>query len=154
MKRLMTAQDWALMDILKPSSGNWGNWHEISFYLICELDNLCYDLGLIPLITSGTMGKHSEKSWHYKGYALDVMFPQIPLWELPKRVYESALRYEFTGIGIYNQWRLSKDVAPQGGIHVEQDPIPSPNRKLWLRTEDGDFKPSEELFDKYFPATL
>ncbi len=153
MKNNMTLVDWAQCQFLKRDHGNWGDWHKISRELIHSVDELCFQEGLMPLVTSGTGGKHSEKSFHYKGEALDVMFFNIELHELP-RVFQAAVDSpNFTGVGLYSEWRLSHNTPPRGGLHLERDgvaTIPVARKKLWVRTSDGDFAPTKEVIQKYF----
>lgn len=148
-------EKWPVMDVLRPNSGNYGDWRYISLRLMLELDRFCQEQALTPLITSGIGGTHSAKSWHYKGCALDVMFPDVDLCDLPKTIFEVAQRYEFSGLGLYNQWALQKGGAKIGGMHFELDPEWKnwERKKLWVRTQDGDFAPSEEAYQKYFLLT-
>lgn len=150
---LMNAMDWKDLRVLDKEVGNWGNPSAIFKDLIFQLDLFCYQEGLNCLITSGTQGVHAAKSLHYKGRAIDCMFPGVALWELPKKVFKSALRYNFSGLGIYNGWRLHHGAKPIGGMHFEMEwDLPPLKKKLWVRTEDGDLGAAEEVFEKYFPS--
>jgi uncharacterized protein YcbK (DUF882 family) len=63
-------------------------------------------------ITSGTDGKHSPKSLHYKGLALDFRTRNVPQTQLPKieREIKQALGNDY-------------DVVFEGDhFHVEYDP--------------------------------
>jgi hypothetical protein len=135
--------------------GNYGDWKLISRELILAVDELCVQEGALPLITSGTEGKHSPKSFHYKGEALDLMFYNVKLWELP-RIFEAARKSPaLTGVGIYSEWRFSKNISPSGGLHLERDStatLPVEKKKIWVRTADGDFGATPEVINKYFSA--
>lgn len=154
MIALMAATDWEGLHVLERWQ-HWGEWRHMSRDLIIQLDSFCYQNQLRPLITSGTQGQHSPNSWHYKGRAVDVMFPGVALWELPKKVFKVALHYDgFTGLGIYNEWRLMVGAKPIGGMHFEResDELLPLKKKVWLRTSEGDLAPTAENLARYFPA--
>jgi len=149
----MEVWDWSKCRFLRPNLGNWGDPHSMSADLVFAVDEFCFQEGVMPMVTSGTGGKHSKNSFHYKGQAIDVMFYNLKRYDLP-RVMAAAMQYPaFTGVGLYSDWRFAKNFPPSGGMHFEQDAtmaLPVVRKKLWVRTEDGDFAPTKEVLTKYF----
>ncbi len=138
----MSADDWGGLQVLKREGAwfNWGDPDRIAREVVMELDRALVFLKLKALVTWGTTGKHSPNSWHYPkgdtpGSAIDFMLPGVDRTRLPD-VMIDLLRFEFKGIGIYNDWKLSRDGKELGGFHVEWND--KPHRALWLRTKDGD----------------
>jgi uncharacterized protein YcbK (DUF882 family) len=107
---------------------NWGDHTKMDPFFLMELDLFRGALGQRLVVTSGTQGVHSEKSWHYRGCAADVIplgMEEIPAVDL----LLLALRYGFTGVGLYPHWRY--DRSRHTGLHLERAPG-GPKRSMWL----------------------
>lgn len=132
----MTDEDWAKCLVLKKDGSNWGDPNGMARSVVMELDRMLADIKLPAQITYANCGEHVEGSYHYPVdtrpcLAIDFMFPTKKLKDIPDLLFE-ILRYNFTGIGIYNGWKLAKDEPCIGGFHVDTRPT---NRKaLWLRS--------------------
>jgi len=99
--------------------------------LLRALDEFRYELGA-RIIFSPLRGSlyarsgHAKDSYHYKGMAADLMFPDTPLLE----AFFAATRFmDFGGIGVYPYW------APDPGLHV--DVRPARMRAYWWRDQEG-----------------
>lgn len=82
-----------------------------------RLDRFRDDVGLFAIILSSNdpEEKHSKNSLHYRGLAVDLIFPTAPSM---LDVLLRSFRY-FNGIGVYPKWKRHDAV---GGFHVEHDP--------------------------------
>jgi hypothetical protein len=156
--RTPTDMDWANFKVLK-KEGPWMNFGDadvMSWWILNELDRACAHLNLKPLVTSGAKGKHSKNSWHYPvlngehrrpGCAIDFMLPAMTRAQLPD-VLVNLMRFDFKGIGIYSEWRLSAGGKPLGGFHVEWND--KDQRALWLRSGQGDFPITYKNLQRFF----
>jgi len=97
---------------------NWGNADMMNHDLLFELDALRKDVGSRIIISYGTQGKHSKNSQHPRGLAVDVMCPAINIFDF----YLHAEQFNFTGLGIYSDWRFSG--MKVGGLHLDLRSLP------------------------------
>lgn len=126
--------DWTYFRVLKVQGErfNWGDESLMSEPFLNELDEFLAAENLEPIITEGTGGKHLANSEHPRGYAVDIMFLNKGLEDLPD-IFLNAWRYKFTGIGIYSQWKLNKLEKNRGGLHLQMVPEQLNDRKrMWL----------------------
>lgn len=113
---------------------NWGNPDEIDARLVEELEELRYTIGYPILITCGTQGKHVPNSLHYKGLAVDIMFPTCPRQKIPD-IFFTAVSLGFNGLGLYSHWKIGDTV--HGGMHL--DMRDSVKKALWLSEKNGEY---------------
>lgn len=105
---------------------NWGDADKMHPGFVQELDRFREFLGSPIVVSCGTQGVH-DGSTHSAGLAADLLFPKIPLEKLFD-VCLDAMRFKFTGIGIYNDWKLGEKVL--GGLHL--DLRETSMRSLWI----------------------
>lgn len=110
----MTEPDWSLVKFFKKRE--FDKPCEMNRDFVFSLDSFREDIKTEILVTYSTNGVHSENSEHYKGNAVDVMFPKYTgnLFDL----YLLAEKHGFTGIGIYPKWKIKNNVI--GGIHLDK----------------------------------
>lgn len=131
------------------SNFNWGNPDKMDETFLLELDRFLYGEKLLkPFVSGGTGGTHVANSEHPNGFAVDILFCDKTLAELPD-IFLSAWRYKFTGIGIYSEWRLFGE--KKGGLHLQMVPEQIAARKrMWLKAtgdyEEVTFARQKELF--------
>lgn len=129
------------------ASENWGDVDKISLELILELDAYREKINTPILITCGTQGKHVTDSAHYRGLAVDLVFPEKRLSDLPD-LFLTVLRFSFNGIGLYTDWKYKDRVI--GGMHL--DIRPTPKKATWIGTNGAyiaaDFSNLYHLFKK------
>lgn len=82
---------------------------------------------------------HVTGSQHYMGNAVDLHFAGVPLISQ----FLLALQFGFSGIGVYPYWK-------HPGLHLEIEDFMPERRKLWWRTEDGEYRTVHEA--KFFTA--
>lgn len=97
---------------------NWGDASRINHRLLYELDSFRKEVGSPIIISCGTQGQHSEFSQHHKGKAVDVLCPALDIFEF----YLLAEQFNFTGIGIYVDWRFGGQQI--GGLHLDVRDLP------------------------------
>lgn len=149
----MDAVDWKNVHSLYPlEKHNWGDRNQIDRRVIHTLDDLARSLSTEVLITCGTTGAHVQGSYHYPGdgklgLALDFMLPGISRRKLPDVLFE-VLRFGFTGIGIYSEWKLGQGRPSIGGFHVDYRPVG--RRALWLKGLNGYEALTQDNLRRYF----
>lgn len=111
---------------------NWGEPERMHPQLLIELEAFREKIATPIVVTCGTQGSHAKESEHYKGNAVDIVLPKVPLKELPDVLME-ALRFKFNGLGIYSFWKYNGDVV--GGLHL--DVRTAKHRALWLCHLEG-----------------
>jgi hypothetical protein len=95
---------------------NWGDASKMSFALVHLLDQFRAHLGQEIYVSCGTQGTHVKDSAHYRGEAVDVI---IDVGEKePLDYILLALKFPFTGIGIYPKWRHPRFQRPLG-FHLD-----------------------------------
>ncbi len=99
----------------------------MSFSLLQELDAFHDFLGQPMIVSCGTQGQHEKNSLHYVGSAVDLIFPRAGKAGMVDVLF-AAMRFGFTGIGIYPDWELHG--VKLGGLHLDNRVAPS--RALWL----------------------
>ena len=155
---MMRDDVWPTLKVLKKDMA-WGEPKQMNWRLIHALDQFLSLNKLVFLVTCGTQGTHAPNSQHYTGDAVDIMFPNVKLAELPD-VFMKALKFQFImngydnarfkGLGIYNQWHWCGEVI--GGMHFDWRPNNDDHVATWMRTEDGDLEVTLANFRKYFPG--
>jgi hypothetical protein len=112
---------------------NWGNPDLMSLPLLYSLDHLRSTLNQSIVVTCGTQGMHEANSNHYTGHAVDIVLPdnKLSFFDL----FSEIIRYPFTGIGYYPNWKYGDKVV--GGWHLEQIADVIPRKKLWLGVAYG-----------------
>lgn len=133
----MTDSDWEKLKYLTGPRHNWGDKAKLDRAVVLTLDLALSEVKSPCLVTCGTGGKHdAENSYHYEGKALDIMFPDLTLKDLPD-VFYTLCRYPFMGIGMYSQWKIAgRSFPPIGGFHV--DVRPTTRKALWIK-HDGPY---------------
>jgi len=111
----MESKDWEQIRNFKEHE-RWGDKSLIRIELIKELDDFRDYINSPVFISCGTQGQHSPNSLHYTGMAVDVMFPKLKAKDLPDLLL-TAMRFNFSGIGIYPHWTLKGDAI--GGMHLD-----------------------------------
>lgn len=112
----MTPEQWSQIKHFTPKE-NWGDPERMNFELLKGLDALRAAAGTRILVTCGTQGTHTAESEHYKGNAVDIVFPNLFLPRLFD-MFILATRFNvFTGIGIYPHWKVGGVV--HGGLHLD-----------------------------------
>lgn len=139
--------DWKIFFSLKQEM-NWGDSRLMEPLFLEELDWFLHIEHLEFFISQGNQGHHVEGSEHYRGLACDIVFPKILQKNLPD-VFHTALRYDFTGVGIYSEWNYHDKKV--GGLHLQKVPEQIHNRKrLWLWGPNGEealsYSRMKELF--------
>lgn len=122
----MTDCDWTDFRYFKKTE-NWGNPNEIEKDLVALLEEFRHKINEPILITSGTQGNHIDGSFHYKGMAVDIVFPLCPRIRLPE-ILLVALQFNWGGIGLYPHWVY--DNRAIGGMHV--DIRPTTRKHTWI----------------------
>lgn len=116
----------------------WGDPDRMKYALISELDRYREYLKKSMIIHCGIQGNHVPDSTHYNGLAVDLHVTGIPVFE----AFIAALRFGFTGIGIYPQWN-------NPGLHL--DMRDAEHRAIWTRI-DGVYRPVDQKIFKYLKA--
>jgi hypothetical protein len=140
MNHVMQLKDWNSLRVLTGDGHTWGNPRLIDRRVILTLDKALYDAGLHhAVVTSGTGGKHSPKSFHYPlaergglGMALDFMLPLVPRKKLPA-IFKMLTLAGFGGVGIYADWKLARSEPPIGGFHVDIRPTENGRVATWMQ---------------------
>jgi len=123
----MNAKDWAQVKYFKETE-NWGSSDKMLPFLIYELDAYRERIGIPILVTSGwRQTSKFDNSQHPLGRAVDIMFPTAKLGDLLDLCFE-AMRFDFTGIGLYNYWQLNGKTL--GGLHL--DCRNATDRSFWI----------------------
>lgn len=145
---------WEKIRYFKPNE-SWGNPKLIDDMLLLALDEMRAYVEHPFIITSGTQGKHCLNSLHYIGKAVDFVVPKgINLFEL----YLTALRFPFTGVGVYPGWKYKGAVC--GGLHVDVRLKKShfERTSTWVGLEKNDnrvYMPaSRDIIAKYVMSNL
>lgn len=137
----MTKGDWEACKFFKETE-NWGDPFLIERDLIDELEEFRYTIGTPIFISCGTQGKHEPNSFHYKGMAVDIMFPELERAKLPD-IYLTAHRFGFQGLGIYPHWSIGESVVGKmqrkvlGGLHL--DIRPTTTKHTWIGLPSGEY---------------
>jgi hypothetical protein len=140
IQKPMSLEDWNSLKVLGGDGHNWGNPKLIDRRVILWLDTALFTTGLFhAVITSGTGGVHSPKSFHYPlkergglGMALDFMLPTVPRKNLPA-IYKMLKFSGFGGVGIYADWKLSRNEPPIGGFHVDLGNLGTGAVRTWMK---------------------
>jgi hypothetical protein len=123
---LMTLEDWERVKHFKMTDA-WGDPNKISKDLVTELESYREFIGKPMLVTSGCGGAHLDGSQHYEGLAVDLVFPGAKPADLLDAII-AALRFKFTGIGIYPYWKCKGERV--GGMHL--DVRAAQTKHLWM----------------------
>lgn len=132
----MKIKDWSVFRHFKPTE-KWGNPDEMEFELVKALDDFrdTKDTPLVIMEGFATSG-HSERSYHYKGMAVDCRFVD-PKTKLAKDLQfhtMAALQSPFGGIGIYT-WGASGPF-----LHLDIRPVKG-QRVMWISESPRIYKP-------------
>lgn len=131
------------------------NFKETEFYdfskmdksLLERLDAVREYVGSRMIITSSNepFHKHQTESQHYKGFAVDVIFPdwQGSLFSL----YLILERFGFNGLGIYPRWRYNNEI--KGGFHLDMRPLTDLHGARWIGFPEQ-VENSDKFITKYF----
>jgi len=93
-----------------------------------RLDSLRGYTGMKIIVTSSTSGTHIKDSYHYKGLACDVIFPE---WKGSLfGLYLIIERFNFTGIGMYPDWHYQQKKI--GGFHLDRRPVKNYQGARWI----------------------
>lgn len=131
--------DWSKIKHFKRTE-SWGDADRMNPDLILALDEFREKLGQSILVTCGTQGKHVDKSLHYEGKAVDIVFPKNSV-DLLFDAWFLALRMDkFKGIGLYPRWMCNGKYV--GGLHLDMREGPL---ALWMGTPG-------KLGTEYFPV--
>ncbi|MDI3547905.1 MAG: Peptidase [Halanaerobiales bacterium] len=112
----------------------WGEPDKINPLLIYLLDQMRGFVGSPFRINYGTQGVHSPNSQHYLGNAVDGYFPGLSI----KEQFLIAIRFPFTGIGVYPYWN-------NPGLHLDVRQIHQEYKAMWWRDSRGDYQPMETI---------
>jgi hypothetical protein len=121
---MASQETWGKLKYFKPDGvDNFGDADAICDDLLLRLDDFREFLGCPIYVTSGVRdAKSSDKSYHSRGRgacALDVVMPECKLH--PIDLVFSAMRFGFTGIGYYPDWKWNN--IPCGGLHLDTRPL-------------------------------
>lgn len=130
----MTRQDWESLSHFDATE-NWGDPDLMEFEFVSELDALRDFEKTRMVVSCGTQGKHARGSLHYIGRAADIVYPDCTWDQLLDR-FLTALRFEFTEIGIYPDWRFDGRIV--GGLHLGLDDLNPCERKFWIGVRNAD----------------
>lgn len=132
----MKNSDWKRLGYFNANE-NWGNWQVLDFRLILFLDWYRAFIDQKIIITCGTQGKH-KSDWHRKGLAVDCVLDGAKHGVL-NSVF-AAMRFPFTGIGVYPKARCSEFKKPIGfhfDIREINDMPPGVCRAQWIGIPDS-----------------
>lgn len=107
----------------------WGDPHKISRDLLVALDDFRSFIGCPFYITSAhreKAGVEHGQSQHYYGAACDGVAPDYK-GTLTDLLF-AAMRFQFTGIGLYRDWKWGGKKT--GGLHL--DVRKAPYRAFWF----------------------
>lgn len=142
----MDNSDWAKLKHFKKSE-NWGSPEKMNTALVFMLD-IFREVVKTPIYVScGIQGKHVAYSTHYTGNAVDILFPNKLIEDLPELASE-AEKVGFTGIGIYNCWELHGVSTP--GMHLDNRPG---KVKKWIGIETLYLPFNEVNVKRYFTCS-
>lgn len=140
----MKDSDWKNIQFFTPNEA-WGDTGLIRLELVTALDAYRKAIDTPILITCGTQGVHAKKSQHYLGLAIDAVFPEKEVWDLPTLSQMAIAHFGFS-CGIYPHWKYMGYKI--GGIHLDVRPPP---QKSWIGLEDGSYLPyTERNLREYF----
>jgi hypothetical protein len=129
----MTLEDWNALRVLKGDGHNWGDKKILDRKVVRLLDDFLFQRVLYhAVVTSGACGEHAPNSFHYQGKALDVMLPGTSRRVLPA-LFATLTHAGFGGVGIYADWKLSRNLPPIGGFHVDSRKIKDDHVATWLK---------------------
>lgn len=142
----MKKSDWNKIEHFTRSE-KWGDPEKMNLMLLIELDRYRDYLKRRMIIHCGTQGKHTPDSQHYHGFAVDLHAEGIPLFD----AFIAALRFGFTGIGIYPQKKKKKGDPGwyNPGLHL--DKRSAQYRAIWTRI-NGVYRPVDQEILKYLKA--
>lgn len=135
----MSKVDWSQLKTLKENM-NWGDASKMDSTLLYTIDSwsIIEKKQIFVTPNGGTTGEHSPNSLHYSGRAIDFVIPSAQKEDLFS-MFISLLRFPFTEIGIYPDWRYNGKQV--GGFHAGLD---SGNllvrKKLWMGVRDTNRK--------------
>jgi uncharacterized protein YcbK (DUF882 family) len=92
----------------------WGDVSKIDFRLVYLLDRYRHYRHKPIYVTCGTQGKHALNSQHYVGRAVDIVIDS----EDDVDEILMVMRFPFTGIGVYPEWRHPACKNPLG-LHLD-----------------------------------
>lgn len=139
----MEKSDWEKIKFFSFNE-NWGDASLIKVELVTKLDVFRGLIDTPIFISCGTQGVHAPNSFHYKGEAVDILFPKKSTPDIPL-LAKSAMQCGFSGIGLYPHWKLSDREI--GGMHLD---IRSGKRKMWIGLANIYLPYSEDEVKKYF----
>lgn len=110
---------WPSLKNLKKDSrqDRYGNTDILKPDLLLKTDSLISHFKSDFIITSGTDGKHSPNSAHYRGEAFDIILIPSKKVSHPVDVIFQAFKLGFTGIGYYPDWKYFG--LQVGGYHLD-----------------------------------
>lgn len=129
----MTKNDWLDITYFKRTD-NWGDPDLMDSKLIHLLQNFRMMAETPIVVSCGTQGKHAKNSAHPLGRAVDILFPEKNLSDIPE-LFIKATKLQFQGIGIYSHWKYNDKII--GGMHLDNQPRPT--RAYWICHSDGQY---------------
>ncbi|MFC1616793.1 DUF882 domain-containing protein [Candidatus Margulisiibacteriota bacterium] len=126
----MTEKDWGKIKYMHYRMETWGEPFQVAFFLVFLIEAMRKIAKSPCILTCSAFAKsgHSENSPHGYGYAADLRFPRLSIFEM----YRLATLFPFTGIGLYPK--------SNGGpfIHVDIKPIKKfQKRRGWIGIKKG-----------------
>ena len=143
----MLDKDWEKIRHFRKTE-NWGDPTKIDFQLVHLLDQFRAHLGQEIYVSCGTQGAHVKDSMHYQGKAVDVIIDVGG--KEPLDLVLLALKFPFTGIGIYPRWRHPRFLRPLG-FHLDVRDVSSLPRGVvqatWIGVPNATGKTTYCTFD-------
>ena len=129
---VMLDREWEKIRHFKPTEA-WGDTKIIDFHLVRLLDEFRDFVDQPMIVAYGTQGKHVAK-WHSLGVAVDIVIEAAYKGQL--NLVLDALRYPFSGIGVYPFARYAKFEHPVG-FHFDVRPLLGWASARWIGIPKG-----------------
>ena len=103
--------------------------------VVYELDAMRHFADSPCVVTSDfAISGHSTQSMHYRGLAVDLIFPRLSLLDQ----FLIATRFSWTGIGLYPFWSYGDKICP--GLHCDLRPLKDDPEARWWRNKIGEYR--------------